>query len=429
MLRNNLELIVQYPEPTGYRCRGFIGLHLASPAYVVFDGAHQSDQGIANKLGIAFCDELLRYVGTKEHNVPCSGHVAGAGCHALKEITCRKILVRPAANSAPSGGWPLPTAEPTWLQNWPKANWDVVPIMPAGTTPSTYLPLEWQGINASFWTRDPTESLWAVIQRAGLSPEESRIFISYVRKDTTAVADQLFSALTMEGFDVFLDRSSVPGGVQFQERLMQDLVDKAMVVFLNSAGVNQSKWVAEEIATIKTYRLGLLELCFPGVPKRLDIDSDFTRELADKDLESAGPDYAPQAMKLLAEPLKSIVERIKETHGRALHRRRYELIDNFAAALKQAGRKAQVLPDGTFLLPSSGSLNETVVGLTTRLPELGDFCSLHQRGSISKGRLGWLISPSPFFIAQRQAYVSWLGGLCDIQHANEAQITTLAQNL
>ena len=165
--------------------------------------------------------------------------------------------------------------------------------MPAGTSPSAHLPVEWQGINASFWTRDPIESLWGVIQRAGLAPEESRIFISYVRRDTTAVADQLFAALTVEGFDVFLDRSSVPVGVQFQERLNQDLVDKAMVVFLNSPSVDQSRWVAEEIATIKTYRLGLLELRFPNVPERADIDPDFTRELTTADLVPTGPETRP----------------------------------------------------------------------------------------------------------------------------------------
>lgn len=55
---------------------------------------------------------------------------------------------------------------------------------------------------------------------------ESRLFISYVRRDTSAIADQLFGALTQEGFDVFLDRCSVPVGVPFQKRLMQDLCDK-----------------------------------------------------------------------------------------------------------------------------------------------------------------------------------------------------------
>jgi len=291
------------------------------------------------------------------------------------------------------------------------------------------VPPAWQGINVCFWSRHPGETIWAVLQRAGLTPEDSRLFISYVRADTTPVADQLFAALTEEGFDVFLDRCSVPIGVQFQEQLMQDLCDKAMVVLLNSAGVAKSHWVGEEIAIIKTYRLGLLELRFPSGSPRADIDPDFTQTLSASDLESAGPDYAAGAEKLSATVLADMVDRIKEVHGRALHRRRYELIDNFAAALSAFGKMAQALPDGTFVLPSTGRRNETVVGLTVRPPELGDFCHLHQRGAVSANRDGWLVSPSPFFLAQRQAHVSWLCGVSNIRHANEAQISQLAATL
>ena len=441
MLKSNLELIVQYPEENGaYACRGFRKLQLTAPAFVVFDGAKLVDQRVAALLGKAFCQEILRYVGVEEEtSMPCQGIRPAVSCHAVAEPTCRKILVRPAGNQPLNGdlngslaayrAWPTPSAEPIWLDGWPKANWEVIPIMPAGTTPADHLPLEWQGINASFWKQDATESLWPVIQRAGLAPQDSRIFISYVRRDTTAIADQLFAALTEEGFDVFLDRSSVPVGVQFQERLMQDLVDKAMVVFLNSPGVAQSKWVGEEIATIKLYRLGLLELRFPDVEERKDIDPDLTRTVHPGDLKSAGTDYGKNAKKLSDKALGSIVEQIKETHGRALHRRRYQLIDSFAAALADANRQAQVLSDGTFVLPPSGSNSGAVVGLTTRLPELGDFCSLHQRGGISANLAGWLISPSPFFVAQRQAHVSWLGGLSNVHHANEAQIAQLATTL
>ena len=363
--------------------------------------------------------------------MPCGGPHPRVECHAMHEPTCQKILVRPAAtgNSPLPGAWPTPSADAEWLAKWPDPKWQVIPAMPAGAPVAGNVPAQWQGINVCFWTRHPIESLWAVMQRAGLAPEESRLFISYVRRETTPVADQLFEALTQEGFDVFLDRCSVPIGVQFQERLMQDLCDKAMVVLLNSSGVAQSHWVGEEIAIIKTYRLGLLELRFPKGEERPDIDPDFTQTLSSRDLDHAGADYASGAQKLSATILAGVVNRIKEVHGRALHRRRYELIDNFAAALTAAGKTAQVLSDGTFLLPATGPRSETVVGLTARPPELGDFCSLHQRGSVSASRAGWLISPSPFFLAQRQTQVSWLGGVSNIQHANEAQIVQLAANL
>jgi hypothetical protein len=429
MLRNNLELIVQYPAPGGYRCRGFTNLRLFAPVYIVVDGAIQTDQTVANLLGEALCQEVRRYAGSVEQaSMPCGG-MSAASCHAMGEPSCRKIFVRVSATAgANRANWPDPTAEAAWRAHSGDAQWEVIPAMPAGTDVAAHVPAQWRGINVAFWKRHPIESLWGIMQRAGLTPEESRLFISYVRRDSSAVADQLFVALTDQGFDVFLDRCSVPVGVEFQERLMQDLSDKAMVVLLNSPGVAHSYWVQEEIAMIKTYRLGLLELQFPNAAKRPDIDPDFATSISPADLVSAGRDYPEEARKLSDPALQNVVGRIKAVHGRAIHRRRFELIDNFAAALMAASVPSSILPDGSFLVHPRGSGNPTVVGLHVRPPELTDFSLLHQRGNVSPNRLGWLISPAPFFVAKRKTDIAWLGGVCHIQHADEAQIAQLVAN-
>jgi TIR domain len=435
MLKKDLELIVQYPDAGHYVCRGFRGLYLSAPVYLVFDGAQLADQSVANLLGSAFCAELLRYAAAGEESMMPCGVSSAVRCHATEEPTCRKILVRPAATVNPPGvnSWPRPSAEAIWLSNSQEPTWEVVLPMPVGTQAELHLPTEWQGINASFWRTDPTETIWGIMQRVGLAPEDSRLFISYVRRDTMAVADQLFHALTEEGFDVFLDRFSVPVGVQFQERLMQDISDKAMVVLLNSqhvaAGPDQSAWVEQEISKIKIYRLGLLELCFPKGLKRTDLDPDYSSEVKAEDLEPAGPDYAAGSLKFTKAKLADVVGQIKLVHGRALHRRRNALITDLALALKDAGRIHELLANGTFHLPADGPRSEAIVGLSARPPELADFCSLHQRGGISASRVGWLISPAPFFRAQRQAQMGWLSGVSNIQHADEAQILKLAAKL
>jgi len=432
-LRQGLELIVQYPEATGgYRCRGFRNLHLPGPVFIAFDGGQATDQWAAHDLGASFCQEILRHAGVTEevHQMPCGG-ANGSGrlqCHAMETGSCRKILVRPSSSAGVAGSFPAPSSDQLWLGNAADPTWDVLPMMPQGAAVAANLPAQWQGINVCFWKTSPLEQLWAVLQWAGLAPEESRLFISYVRRDTTVIADQLFEALTDIGYDVFLDRCSVPVAVQFQERLMQDLCDKAMVVLLNSPNVVNSHWVGEEIAIIKTYRLGLLELRLPKVAARQDIDPDFVRELKSSDLVSAGVNYPKGAKKLKKAALQEVVQTIKDTHGRALHRRRYELIDNFAAALAAAGKSALAGIDGSFLFNSAGG-NETMVGLAARPPELADFCSLHQRGAISSRRSGWLVSPAPFFQARRQNQVAWLGGLSNIQHADEAQMLKLVTTL
>jgi hypothetical protein len=430
---NQLELIVQYPEANGgYLCRGFKSLHLMAPTYIAFDGAVWGDQPTASALGAAFCQELLSYRGAvEETSMPCSGGpLGGIGCHALNEPACRKIYVRATATGGSSGlPFGRPSAEHRWLGKLSDPTWEVIPTLPAGTDVPTHVPPEWRHINACFWTNHPHEATWHLLQRVGLSPEDSRVFISYVRKDTSAVADQLFDALTNAGFDVFLDRCSVPVGVKFQERLMQDLCDKAMVVFLNSQGVKNSQWVGEELTIIKLYRLGLLELRLPGGIERPDIDPDFSQLVNGKDLTSAGKSYPAGMRKLSKKKLATTLGQIKDIHGKALHRRRYELIDNFAAALMKENKAAQVLPDGTFLVARTTVPGEAIVNLTPRLPELADYCSLHQRGGVSTGREGLLISPSPFFVPQRQGHITWLSDLSNIRHINEAQITKLASEL
>ncbi len=243
------------------------------------------------------------------------------------------------------------------------------------------------------------------------------------------MADQLFAELTQSGFDVFLDRCSVPVGAFFQQHLMQDLCDKAMVVLLNSVNVANSEWVGEEITLIKTHRLGLLELRFPGATERKDIDRDFTMDIDRQDLEPSPNAGAGNLKQLTASTLKTVVAQIKHVHAHALHRRRYELIDSFAGSLAKNGRMAQMLPDGTFVLPPMGGRSGSAVNLIPRPPELQDYCALHQRGSISSSHPGWLVSPAPFFLNRRQAQISWLKNVSHIEHVDEAQLTRLAAML
>jgi hypothetical protein len=324
-------------------------------------------------------------------------------------------------------GWPTPSADPYWLAKQRDPTWQIIPVMPAGSDPKRHLPVPWQAINAAYWSHHPAEIVWAIFQRCGLSAEESKVFISYVRRDSTPIADQLFENLTAAGFDVFLDRCCIPMGVTFQSRLIQDICDKAMVVLINSANVANSSWVEDEIATVKAYRLGLLELRLPGGRKRDDIDPDLTHIIHSADLMSAGPPHPSGSQMLMPSALNTALDRIKTTHGRALHRRRNQLIDDFAAALTQAGKSARATPSGAFLVQSG--VKEAVVGVTVRPPELSDFCAFHTQGGICAARNGWLISPAPFFMQQRKGHVEWLGGVCNIQHVNEAHILQLANAL
>jgi TIR domain len=428
-----LELIVQYPDQGGgYFCRGFRGLRLSAPAYAVFDGEVAHDQKVAHLLGDSFCSEVLRFPGVQEETgMPCLGKISAIDCHATKEPTCLKIHVRPAASSSAgiSGSFASPAADVTWKANCKLPTWQVVSILPSGTNVSLHVPAWADKTNACLYKSTPIEAVWPLMQRIGITPEENRLFISYVRNDTAPIADQLFANLTQSGFDVFLDRCSVPVGVQFQKHLSQDLCDKAVVVFLNSAQVSNSSWVDEELFLIKSYRLGILELRFPGASVITDLHPDCTIYINNSDLEPVDPSKTSSGEKLTPATVDSIIQQVHGTHVHALHRRRYQLIDNFAAALSAAGRAAQILPDGSFILPSVPGRTGAAVGLVARSPELHDYCALHLRGGVSAVQKGWLISPAPFFLAEREAQVTWLDSVSNIQHVNESQLTALARSI
>ncbi len=88
-----------------------------------------------------------------------------------------------------------------------------------GASPTTYLPEgPLRALNAQFWDRNITECIPAILSRSGLSLPDQRIFISYRRLEAQPLAEQLFDALTHEGFDVFLDRFSIRPGIDFQTR-------------------------------------------------------------------------------------------------------------------------------------------------------------------------------------------------------------------
>lgn len=424
MLQQGLELIVQYPTTAGYRCRGFRGIAAPQGVFVVFDGQLPGDQPAAETLGEAFCAELGTWIGISEEtrHMPCHGSPA-AGCHALGEPACRKLLVAmiDPASAANLAGWPPPWGAAQWPATVPSNNFEVLPVLPIGAAIDPNVPAGWRHLNVAFWRTSPTEVLPDVFQRATLAPEENRVFISYLRKETSALAEQLFTELTKLGFDVFLDRFSVPRGVDFQKQLQQDLSDKGMVVLLNSPGIAGSHWVMEEIATVKRFRLGLFELCLPNAVKRPDVDVDFRHELQANELTGD---------ELTAAALNVVVGKMRLIHDNALHRRRYELADNFARVLMQVGIPARVEGDGTFVLSGRANAGATYfVKLLPRPPALGNFCALHMRHGLSSPNEGRLLSPAPNFLAARQAELGWLGRLSQIVHLDESQMLAFAQQI
>lgn len=427
-LQGQLALVLQYPAAGGgFVCRGFSGGDLAEPRLIVVDGAEAADQSTAADVGL----ELERQIGALpgivlQAALSCSGAAADGACDALAVAGCRRIYVRVGETGGTAGAFAGNAWDAVWAGQ-PRGEWLVIVALPARDA-SRGDPWAravrgfpagsgWEERNACRWQASAREVVPAVLAHAGLSPAENRVFISYLRRETTALADQLFEALTARGFDVFLDRCSVPVGERFQERLMQDLDDKAVVVLLHSAAVASRKsfWVEQEIARIKQYRLGLVALRVPDttgslVPLRPDITADVVRDVSPAEVNPDGT---------LADAARDdVVARVHEAHARGLVRRRRELAEALGAELVAAGKAFRVLPGGDIECGSQG----LVVGVSPRPPELGDYCGLARRAGLGGSRSGACLTPAPLVLLERRTAVQWLGGVAGMEHVDQESI-------
>jgi hypothetical protein len=312
-----------------------------------------------------------------------------------------------------------------WLQQLPDRA--VLTIFKHGTNPPAILPPSLQHINAQFWSVAITESVPAILSEAGLTLKEHRIFISYRRLETQPLAQQLFDALTHEGFDVFLDRFSIEPGVNFQQRLTQELADKSMILFLESAWIHASRWTEHEIIFAGLHELGLLALQMPDRGDPLaTIYPDFRMPLTNTDFQQSDPVQVPnpdfacgsnppkefnQWGLLQDSALQRVVARAKSVHDQAVFRQRQTIRDNVSAALRQAGLNPNAVgADGLMRVSAKG---EYALWLTARPPDLADFRTTHARFQPPPGTKGIIIGFTSALEPGRKDALAWLAERCD----------------
>ena len=187
-------------------------------------------------------------------------------------------------------------------------------------------------LNAASWAGDGTQVVTSLLEMLGLVEKERKIFISYRRSETSALAVQLHTELVQRRFDVFLDRFAVEPGVDFQRRLDEDLGDKAFVLLLESPELRQSRWVRHEILYAHSRRIEILALTLPGTASSElvpTIDDAFRLRLDPSDLSDDGT--------LSLDGLALVLDKIELGHARALRRRREQILGSVTEKLQAAG--------------------------------------------------------------------------------------------
>jgi hypothetical protein len=407
-LQQGIQLIVTVARAGGgYDCSAFDGLALPHPVLVQFEHVDSaSARSDMDRLATALLAELQGSICANRLQPPCGGHAAG--CHALSEADCHKLLVLVGDDFTAAVPANLPQ---DWFQTL--GNFQVLPVLPDTARPSApmLLPSPLSAINVAFWSRGIEEALPAVFQVAGVTAAQPRIFISYRQTDVAAAAIQLFDVLSHDGFDVFLDHFRVPPGVNFQERLRQELGNKAMVLVLESPNLASSQWVAFEIAEARACGLGLAALNFAGAPQMAGIDPSLRLSLHTGNITPGG--------EIDDAALSQVRAFVRSQHDRALLRRRILLEQSFEQAVVQAGGCApQRFADGSFRIVAPTKTYHA--WLTPRPPELPDYHRAH--GATLPPAEAVLIGLSQLMEVSRQRQHEWLAGLCNMTLIDEGMM-------
>ena len=228
-------------------CRGFPQLAAVQPARVliVSDGA-----------ATLWRDHLVDLLTTRFGSAtaagaqPCDGP-GGVGCWATQGSGVRNLLVVVAGEQAPSG------VLNQLVDDWRARGFETLGVFRAGLNPDDVLPPAMQAQQAPSWQSDVGEVADEIADSIILGEDDRRVFISYAHADGGPTAERLTDLLSKLRFDVFLDRFRLPPGVDFIERIADELVDKAMIVVVETPHAVRSSWVRHEVAVAVKRRLGL----------------------------------------------------------------------------------------------------------------------------------------------------------------------------
>jgi hypothetical protein len=273
-------------------------------------------------------------------------------------------------------------------------------------------------INFEQWKLDPSEIVASIMASGAIAPHDFRVFVSYRRKDTQKLAEQLFLELVKQGFDVFLDRYAIPPGVDFQSYLIEQLDGMSTVLFLESPSF-ESMWTKREAAFAARRHMGLMSVTIPGGQQIASVQDDNRIKLDENDLERStefgGVWLKPQI-------LNDVVQRIKREHNLAFLRRRRYLQNSVEHALREAG----IGFDSTgAVIQSDGTGTPFKVWVNPRVPSLPDYHFTF--GSAPTGALAAIVAPHMSMAKLKREQLLWIGKYCGIDLFDPEKVRRVAK--
>jgi hypothetical protein len=306
-----------------------------------------------------------------------------------------------------------------WLQSGPKSR-IVLPILPASADPNLVLPPALSQIVILRNTIGVASLVPNIFLAAGIGSDQFRLFISYRRNDSADLADQLFDRFSHEGFDVFLDRFRGTPGRAFPPQLSGALMDKGLLIVIESPNVWQSQWTIAEVMFAVQFRLGLMSIKTPGGAAFGVIPSTDRFEVSNSDLINS-----PNGDNLSQSGLNRFVDFVRARYADQLLRRRVFLESLLGNALARYSLQAQWQTNGTHMVSHANGYS---VELATRPPNLENVRRAAD-ALTSTSQSAIVTGPRGFLDPQARSNLDWLLDRVNVACFEETTMTQMAQQI
>jgi len=283
----------------------------------------------------------------------------------------------------------------------------VLPVVPTLDNFSSQVPKELEGINGfALQTIVQVPALVSNLMEAlSLLRLSRRLFISYRRLESRAVAIQLYEHLDQCGFDVFLDTHSIKPGESFQDELWHRLVDTDVVVLLDTPEFLKSRWTSEELARASAMSIGILQLIWPGHKPDKGSELCFPKFLKEQDFENNH--YNTAKAHLIDSVLVSIASEVESLRARTLAARQDNLIKEFIVAVRAHNIVAELQPE-RFITVHHKSKDLSIIP-TVGVPHAFTYNQIEELiRQIKSGSIPFLIFDQRNIREKWQTHLSWL---------------------
>ena len=166
--------------------------------------------------------------------------------------------------------------------------------------------------------------------------KKRRMFISYKRSDSGAIANQLYDVLSRHQFDVFLDTYSISGASDFQAELHHRITDSDILIQLNSPNFMDSLWCQEEISEANARQVGVLQINWPNVPSGDANQLSVVKKLNADDFKKRK--FKGSSSLLKRKVLEEIATKVEALRARNIAARQDGLTTEFVKEAERQGR-------------------------------------------------------------------------------------------